>query len=686
MPRERCFETSRGLAARLALLVQFMKRLSASPSSFLLTLALGLLLLTCLSCGGSALKASTPEYDRPIGTVEIRGNKALSDDEIVDGLVNQGPSGFWFFKKWRTFEPAEVARDAERIQGVYRQHGYFDAQVVDIAIERKGKVDLVFNVDEGQPILLDKVEIDWLKTPEGTYADSTQKLKEEIKNETLVFQCCESHTRKGDVLDHVDYLDAKARLRSFFMHQGYAHAKIDGRLVVNRRKNSADVFFEVDPGPKVRMGKTRITGLSLIPVSVVQNRIKWSEGDLYDPDDIAVTRGRLLRLGRFSKVAFETDNDERREIADVHIELREERLREIRLGGGAAADPAQFEIRARAEYTKSNVFLDPLTSLRARFQPAYRWLRSSTDRLGLGGEALVSLERIDAVFPLVTAETDLAYGIERFESYETRGPRTRFSVRRPFFGEQLYVGMAWNLALASFPKLSPAISENPELAAQLGVDGNYRVAYYEQTLALDLRDDAVDPRKGIYLGARLEEGTRYAGGRYAYLRGQADLRGYYPLGKRIVLAGRVRHTQLLSGDSLPLTRRLYAGGASSQRGFAQRQLSPVRIHSDEDGDVASALVGGNLRFESSAEVRWDVKEMLGDWLGLVGFVDAADVTEDVQDFDPASLHYAAGLGLRLGTIVGPVRADFGYRLNRVGQGEPAPNDNFAFHVSIGEAF
>jgi outer membrane translocation and assembly module TamA len=51
-----------------------------------------------------------------------------------------------------------------------------------------------------------------------------------------------------------------------------------------------------------------------------------------------------------------------------------------------------------------------------------------------------------------------------------------------------------------------------------------------------------------------------------------------------------------------------------------------------------------------------------------------------------NLHWAAGLGLRLFTIVGAVRADVGYRLNRTGYGEPDPGSHFAFHLSIGEAY
>jgi outer membrane translocation and assembly module TamA len=37
-------------------------------------------------------------------------------------------------------------------------------------------------------------------------------------------------------------------------------------------------------------------------------------------------------------------------------------------------------------------------------------------------------------------------------------------------------------------------------------------------------------------------------------------------------------------------------------------------------------------------------------------------------------------------VIGAVRFDFGYRLNRTGPMEPEPNSHYAFHLSIGEAF
>jgi outer membrane translocation and assembly module TamA len=62
------------------------------------------------------------------------------------------------------------------------------------------------------------------------------------------------------------------------------------------------------------------------------------------------------------------------------------------------------------------------------------------------------------------------------------------------------------------------------------------------------------------------------------------------------------------------------------------------------------------------------------------------VTLTPSGLDLGNLHWAVGGGLRLMTIVGPVRLDIGYRLNRTGAMDPEPGTRYTYHLTIGEAF
>ena len=68
------------------------------------------------------------------------------------------------------------------------------------------------------------------------------------------------------------------------------------------------------------------------------------------------------------------------------------------------------------------------------------------------------------------------------------------------------------------------------------------------------------------------------------------------------------------------------------------------------------------------------------------FLDGGDVREELSGINLGELYWAAGVGLRFRTLVGPIRVDLGYRLNRTGPEDAAPGSRFAFHLSLGEAF
>jgi outer membrane protein insertion porin family len=68
-------------------------------------------------------------------------------------------------------------------------------------------------------------------------------------------------------------------------------------------------------------------------------------------------------------------------------------------------------------------------------------------------------------------------------------------------------------------------------------------------------------------------------------------------------------------------------------------------------------------------------------IGLVAFLDMGNVWIDTSDLDPTDLKYTTGMGLRYNTPVGPLRVDYGFKLDR----EPSESRS-EFHFSIGHMF
>jgi outer membrane translocation and assembly module TamA len=143
---------------------------------------------------------------------------------------------------------------------------------------------------------------------------------------------------------------------------------------------------------------------------------------------------------------------------------------------------------------------------------------------------------------------------------------------------------------------------------------------------------------------------------------------------------------VIKGD-VPPTERYYAGGVSSQRGFAERRLSPLARSVDADGDEHSVVIGGVTSFQTGVEARTSFMPY-GAWkVGVVGFLDGGDVTETADELDLGHLHWAVGLGVRPYYLpIGPLGLDVAYRLNRTGPGEPSAGHHWNWHISIGETF
>jgi translocation and assembly module TamA len=121
---------------------------------------------------------------------------------------------------------------------------------------------------------------------------------------------------------------------------------------------------------------------------------------------------------------------------------------------------------------------------------------------------------------------------------------------------------------------------------------------------------------------------------------------------------------------IPADERLYAGGGGSIRGYAYQSVGPL----DEDDDP----IGGRSVLELSAELRMK----LTDRIGLVTFLDGGSAFESTFPDSSEKLQWAAGLGFRYFTAIGPLRLDVGFPLNR----RTDIDDAFQIYVSIGQAF
>ena len=644
------------------------------------------LLVAATLCNACAL---VPGSDRPwVRDLTLRGVQHVDEAALRSALTTQASAKLPLSGR-RPFDVVAFRLDALRIERYYQARGYFDAHVISTSIHPAGPknaYDLEIDVDEGPATKVQKAQIQGIDL-----------LGDQVKSVPKNFD-----VKRGQIFDHARYLAERDEVGARLRNLGYAWAQIEGDVKVDRERHVADVTLEVVPGPRATLGSVTVLGATHVPARLLLRRAGLDRARTLTSDLLEDARGKLYNLGLFSSVkidyAHAPDLAGRADQVDVIIRVQEAPFHEWRLGAGLSLDLQRTEVRGRILYDQHSLF-GGLRSFRLRLEPAYVAVPAFWNPLRNGPAATAEMQfsQLDLIRAPDELKATVGYDLGLEYAFQYHGPRAQLAYARRFWHDRLQVGLSYNFLYFLFFNTDPAFLADPATSRSVyGYVDPYRVGWFYEEVSLDLRDQPFDTRRGGYFALRLEEGGVYAGSAFTYEKLTTEVRGYYPLGSRVVVAGRTEFGQISSHGDLgsPTTRRLYLGGPDSHRGFNFGRLSP-QIPSGMLG--APALpIGGDESFLTQIEVRVRAVRILGYWMQVAAFVDAGDVSSPNgtrgDHLDLGRLNYAAGAGLRFATIIGTLRADVGVRLNRLSATEsdgtlnPDPNTPVAFHLSIGEPF
>lgn len=460
--------------------------------------------------------------------------------------------------------------------------------------------------------------------------------------------------KAGDPARAADILNERERLLNAVLAQGYPFAKVAmPPAVVDHATGSVAVAFEIDPGPQAALGPVAVSGLERINPDFMRNRTAFKPGQIYDPAAIIALRDDLRALDVFDSVKVTTAKE-----LDANGQL-----------------PVSIEVTERKRYfvgvganysTNEGAGLKAYWGHRNLFGNAER-LRLEAEVGGLGENSLSDTNyAISAGFrkpDFIVRQQDLLLNLYATEENDDET-----------FDKQAVGGSAaLERRLNDEMSLTGGIDVEASRITEDDETENFLLIGPRLSFKHDTTTDLLDPTSGTRLVVSGFAYPEFLGSSQNVVGTSTDLSGYWNLiGEgELVLAGRVGLANVFGGDTddLPADKRLYAGGGGSVRGYEFRSISPL----DDDDDP----LGGRSLVTGSIELRY---RFLEDY-GLVPFFDFGTVSDDVFFGFDEQMQFAAGLGFRYYTAIGPIRADIAVPLN------PRDDDDFAaFYISIGQAF
>lgn len=468
---------------------------------------------------------------------------------------------------------------------------------------------------------------------------------------------------KGDPAPTARILGAEARIIDRFRALGHPFAKVIGREpVIDHPNHAIDMTFTVDAGPKAGLGTVTISGSSGVDPAVIRSFVYTKEGDPYSPQavsNIKKTVGNIEALGSI-RVREGKELDANGNLP-LDVEVGD---RPPRLIGFSTQYSTQDGPGIKAYWAHRNLFgggerlridADLYYTSRPDSAPDKK---KDLDWSDLGGKLSLSFIKPALWGTRNDLLVDVAAARESTDGYTSRWVNGTVAIRHRFTDK--------------FSMQGGIEVERGQTSDSLG-QMDYTLVGTPVSVTYDSTDNPLDPTKGVKLSASITPFPTFLGSSAGFVIGKAQGSVYYSLDEdsRYVLAGRLGFGSIMGAGirDIPANRRFFAGGGGSVRGYSYRSLSPKGLNGDP--------IGGRSLIEGSIEARIKVT----DTIGIVPFFDFGTAFESSYPDFGANMQYAAGIGLRYYTAIGPIRADVAFPLNKRNGDKPV-----VLYISLGQAF
>lgn len=567
-----------------------------------------------------------------VGDVRLVGFTHFGEDWVRQRLDTRASSG----AEVHLLQAPLLERDRLRIQTWYRAAGFTRVEVPPAEVWPEagpaGAV-VIFTVHEGPRSLLRAISVT------GAVALPNDRLLTAVG------------LREGDPYRAADLQSSADRVRAVYERAGYPQCVVTVRPDFGADRTSVDLRFTVDEGRMQRLGSIAVTGNGRTSRRVILRELPLAPGDPLDREALAKGKNALYDLGLFREVRYLLPEPVSPETPqDLVLVVRERPTGFVGFGVGYASDE---RFRGFVEAGEQSLF------------GSGRSLRWKTKLSEIGYRHDLFYQEPWLLDTRLQGQADLYLESRQETGYEVQRRGLALGVTREYTS-RLRLNLRYRYEFVEYSNVVQA------LTAELGSLESFKIGSFALALDYDRRDNPLAPRRGSFHLASLEVARPLFGGDASFTKYQVETSWYLPLGSRAEFAFGLRggFTQLLLGaGDLPLSERFFLGGDRSVRGYGYKGIGAK--------DDAGNPLGGNVFAQGNIELRFG---LVGKVRGVL-FFDAGELWADQAEQSPSGIKTAVGAGLRYGTLVGPIRLDWGYKLKRDRGESPS-----RWHLTIGYPF
>ena len=681
--------------------------------------------LALLVASVSGVAAQTPlhmaDRDTEVRAVSFRfvDTQSFDTDRLKQQIATRAPTFVerlrrrapLFTAERQLLDPIELQRDVARLRKFYQENGFLSPRIDYPASQLdslSNSIHVIFTIEEGDPVIIQDANF---FSPDGQYAVS--EFTGEQRERWIAFRISLG-LRLGERYTDFNRRQIEDDIRRWLRNEGYAFAQVSSGSEVDSEFNTADLRFEVDPGPRTYISEIDIEGLESVDRSVVLRELPFREGDRFSQDKLTEGQQRLFRLNLFRVALVDVPSQPRADSARVRVRVREGRVRSVSAETGYGTDVGltgegrwrhrNFLGGARSLtvglLTETGLLAEPglISAPRASTIPPRRFRGQVTlrqphlfmPRLTGTIEPFVEFRRNARLQPPSADDDFLGLGINARDI----GLNTRLNYEvLPFRNISLEYSLSRSL---QFTEVDDPVKNDDVVVDPIDGPTTETDQFNKSVLTLSGRlgrvDDFLNPTDGFQTRPTVEVGLpAYSDVQYVKLSN--ELSGYLPIGDDMELAGRLNVGRLWPYDEsrrgLDAGERrfenrfddifFYAGGSSDVRGWrpelaGTKEARPLVVDREVAGSIERDTVnfifdpvGGTAKLAGNVEMRLPFPGLGSDWRTAV-FLDAGQVRRDGTLTPSSDMRFGTGTGIRYRTPVGYLRLDVAYKLN------PSPND------------